>query len=75
MFQDKGKTAISTFPLITEVSTIEICLYSLPRKEAFTGLLSLPFQRYVISRGFTENYMLQESVYRQIVFNYHFDDT
>ena len=27
-----------TFPLITEVSTIEICLYSLHRKEAFTGL-------------------------------------
>ena len=27
-----------TFPLITEVSTIEICLCSLHRKEAFTGL-------------------------------------
>ena len=29
---------VAAFPMITEVSTIEICLYSLHRKEAFTGL-------------------------------------
>ena len=29
---------LAAFPMITEVSTIEICLYSLHRKEAFNGL-------------------------------------
>ena len=29
---------VAAFPMITEVSTIEICLCSLHRKEAFTGL-------------------------------------
>ena len=29
---------VAAFPMITEVSIIEICLYSLHRKEAFTGL-------------------------------------